>query len=266
MNILDQIVARRRERLAQEQAELPLSEIQARLRDLDDRPRRFAAALRGPVVRVIAEIKRASPSQGEMVQLLDPRTVAQDYAGAGAAAVSVLTERDFFQGEGHYVRRARRAMVLPVLRKDFLIDAYQLYESRLLLADAVLLIVRLLTPEQLEEYLALAHQLGMDALVETHTAEEIEIAVEANAMVIGINNRDLDTLTTSLEVTRDLAERVPLSRTLVSESGIATTADVERVAAAGVDAVLVGGSLMQAEDPVRVLRTLTGVRSDRDRR
>jgi indole-3-glycerol phosphate synthase len=259
MNILDEIVARRRERLAEEQAALPLAEIQARLRDLADPPRDFAAALRGHVVRVIAEIKRSSPSQGQMVDLLDPRPLAQDYAGSGAAAISVLTERDYFEGEPHYLRRVRRAMALPVLRKDFLTDEYQLYESRLLLADAVLLIARLLSPGQLADFLALTRSLGMAALVETHNAAEIDTALTAGAKIVGLNNRDLDTLETSLAVTVELAALVPPNRTLVSESGIHSLADVERVAAAGADAVLVGGHLMTAPDPGRALRELTGV-------
>jgi indole-3-glycerol phosphate synthase len=266
MNILDEIVARRRERLAQEQAALPLAEIQARLRGLEDRPRPFAAVLRGPTVRVIAEIKRASPSQGQMVEFLDPRTLAQDYAGSGAAALSVLTEQDYFQGESHSLRRARRAMALPVLRKDFLTDAYQLYESRLLLADAVLLIARVLSPGQLADYLALTRQLGMEALVETHNAAEIETALGAGARVIGLNNRDLNTLETSLEVTERLAALVPPERTLVSESGIHCAADVERLAAVGVEAILVGGHLMQSEDPGRALRELVGIASNPEAR
>ena len=266
MNILDEIVARRRERLAEEQAALPLGEVQARLRDLDDTPRPFAASLRGPQVRVIAEIKRSSPSQGQMVELLDPRAVAQDYAGGGAAAISVLTEQDHFGGEAHYLRRARRAMALPVLRKDFLVDEYQLYESRLLLADAVLLIVRVLAPEQLRDYLALARELGMDALVETHDAAEVEAALDARAQVIGINNRDLDSLEISLGVTAQLASRVPRDRVLVSESGIRSAADVERVAASGADAVLVGGHLMMAAEPAHALRALTRIASSRGER
>lgn len=266
MNILDEIVEQRRGRLAAEQAALPLAEIQARLRDLDDAPRPFGEALQGPQVRVIAEIKRASPSQGQMVEMLDPRTLAKDYTGAGAAAISVLTERDYFQGEGADLRRARRVVPVPVLRKDFLVEEYQLYESRLLLADAVLLIVRVLSTEQLADYLALARELGMEALVETHSEEEVETALEAGALVVGVNNRDLDTLETDLAVTERLGGMVPLNRTLVSESGVRSAAEVERLARAGVDAVLVGGRLMQDVDPARALRGLVGIPADRERR
>lgn len=266
MAILEEIIERRRERLAQEQASLPQEEIEARLRDLEDRPRDFARMLQGEKVRVIAEIKRRSPSQGRLAELVDPRTLAQDYAGSGAAALSVLTEQDYFDGEPHFVRRARQLMPLPVLRKDFIIDKYQVYESRLLLADALLLIVRALTPSQLQDYLALTRELGMEALVETHEGAEIERALAAGARVIGINNRNLDTLEVSLAVTEKLAALVPLENVLVSESGIHSAAEVERLAAAGVEAILVGTALMKAEDPGQALRPLTQVPAQRQRR
>jgi indole-3-glycerol phosphate synthase len=267
MSILDEIVARRRERLEEEQARLPLKEIQARLRDLTSlrsAPRSFVHMLTGDKVRVIAEIKRRSPSEGVLAPpWLDPRTLAQDYAGSGAAAISVLTERDYFDGDGFYLRRAREGMPLPVLRKDFLVDEYQIYESRLLLADAVLLIVSILTEGQLRALLMLTRELGMEALVEAHDEWEIETALQAGAKVVGINNRDLQTMQASLETTERLAGLVPLDNVLVSESGIHNVADVERLAAAGVDAVLVGTALMRAEDPGRALVPLTKVKSNR---
>ncbi len=270
MSLLDEIVARRRERLEEEQALLPLKEIQARLRDLTDlrsAPRSFVHMLTGERVRVIAEIKRRSPSEGLLAPpWLDPRTLAQDYAGSGAAAISVLTEQDYFDGDGFYLRRAREGMPLPVLRKDFIVDEYQIYESRLLLADAVLLIVSILTEGQLRALLMLTRELGMEALVEAHDEWEIETALQAGAKVVGINNRDLQTMQTSLETTERLAPLVPLDNILVSESGINSVAEVERLAAAGVDAVLVGTALMRAEDPGRALVPLTKVKSRREAR
>ena len=265
-SILEEIVARRRERLEEEKARLPLAEIRARLADLEDRPRDFARALRGERVRVIAEIKRRSPSQGMLNELVDPRFVAQDYAAAGAAAISVLTEPDYFAGEGFHVRRARGWMPLPVLRKDFLVDEYQLYESRLLRADAVLLIVRALSEGQLRAYLRLCGELGLEALVETHDEQELAVALAAGARVVGINNRNLDTLEVSLETTERLASGVPPERVVVSESGIHTPQDVERVAAAGADAILVGTALMRDPDPGPRLRALTRIPASRERR
>ncbi len=266
MAILDKIIERRRQRLGEERTHLPQEEIQARLRDLEDHPRDLAGMLRGKRVQVIAEIKRRSPSQGQLAELVDPRALAQDYAGGGAAAISVLTEQDYFAGEPYFVRRARQLMPLPVLRKDFIIDEYQVYESRLLLADALLLIVRALTESQLRDYLALTHELGMAALVETHSEAEVDRALAARAQVVGINNRDLDTLEVSLETTERLARLVPPEAVLVSESGIHSGAEVERLAETGVDAILVGTALMKAEAPGRALGPLTQVPAQRERR
>ncbi|HEY3398087.1 MAG TPA: indole-3-glycerol phosphate synthase TrpC [Armatimonadota bacterium] len=269
MSILDEIIARRRERLEQEQAELPLREIKARLRDLTDlrdQPRPFASMLRGDQVRVIAEIKRRSPSEGQLADLLDPRGLAQDYAGSGAAALSVLTEQDYFNGDPHFLRRARRAMAFPVLRKDFLVDEYQVYESRLLLADGILLLAGVLSEGELRGFLMTARGLGMEALVEAHNEAELDKALEAGALVVGINNRDLTSMTVSLATTERLAPLVPLAQTLVSESGVKTLEDVQRLAAAGVDAILVGTALMRDPHPGLALRPLTQVESSRERR
>jgi indole-3-glycerol phosphate synthase len=269
MTILDQIIEKRRERLEEEKVLLPLAEIKTRLvarSGLKQAPRSFAQMLRGERVRVIAEIKRRSPSEGELAELLDPRALAQDYSGSGAAAISVITERDYFDGDPLYLRRARAGMPLPVLRKDFIVDEYQVYEARLLLADAVLLIADVLSEGELRALLMVTRELGMEALVETHDEAAIEKALFAGALVVGINNRDLATMQVTLENTERLASRVPLEKVLVSESGIKTVEDVERVARAGVDAVLVGTTLMRAEDPGRALRGLTQVRSRRETR
>lgn len=269
MTILDEIIARRRQRLEEEKALLPLAEIQARLErmtGLRQQPRNFVQMLTGERVRVIAEIKRRSPSEGELAEMLDPRGRAQDYSGSGAAAISVITEQDYFDGDPLYLRRARSGMPLPVLRKDFLVDEYQVYEARLLLADAVLLIADVLSEGELRALLRVTRQLGMEALVETHDEAAMEKALFAGAQVIGINNRNLATMEVDLATTERLAQRVPLDKVLVSESGIRSVEDVERLAQAGVDAVLVGTSLMRAEDPVRLLRALTQVGAHRERR
>jgi indole-3-glycerol phosphate synthase len=269
MTILDEIIERRRERLEEEKAVLPLAEVKARLArmtGLRQQPRNFAPMLQGERVRVIAEIKRRSPSEGALRELFDPRSLAQDYSGSGAAAISVLTEQDYFDGDPLYLRRARSGMPLPVLRKDFLVDEYQVYEARLLLADAVLLIADVLSEGQLRALLMVTRELGMEALVEAHDEAALETALRAGAKVVGINNRDLATMQVDLATTERLAREVPLDKILVSESGIKTVEDVERLARAGVDAVLVGTSLMRAEEPGRALRALTQVRSSRKSR
>ena len=257
--ILDEIVAYKETVLREAKRLLSLDEVKARLRDLPP-VRNFRSALEGPKVRVISEIKRASPSMGEIAgELFDPRIIAQDYSGNGAAALSVLTEDKYFGGEPYYIKRARKYMPLPILRKDFLTHTYQVYESRMFLADAVLLIVRILTDDQLRRMLDIARELGMAALVETHSREEAQRAAAVGADIIGINNRDLDTLTVDLATTEALARYVPPDVLLVSESGVKTREDVERVARAGAHAVLVGTSLMQAENLAVTLRPLTTV-------
>lgn len=256
--ILDKIVADRRARVAELKAKVPLAELRARIAD-NDQPRNFEAMLRGTQVRVIAEIKRASPSHGTFSQIFDPRILAQEYSGNGAAAISCVTEPDYFDGDDFLVHRARSYMPLPVLRKDFIVDEYQVHESRAIEADAILLIVAILDDLNLRLLMQLAHDLGMGVLVEAHTAAEIERALEAGAPVIGINNRDLRTMRIDLGHTESLAELVPQTTTLVSESGIQSRADVERLAECGVDAVLVGSALMRSEDPGRALRPLTTV-------
>ena len=256
--ILDQIVANRRSEVERLEAEVPISVLERRIA-ANDKPRNFPALLRGQKVRVIAEIKRASPSQGRFEQLFDPRILAQEYAGNGAAAISCVTEEKHFDGDGFMVHRARDYMPLPVLRKDFIVDDYQVYESRALEADAILLIAAVVNDLDLRLLNQLARELGMAVLVETHTAEEIMRVVDLGFEIVGINNRNLKTMTVDLGHTEALADLVPSDRILVSESGIESVEDVERLAACGVDAVLVGTALMRSEDPGRVLRPLTQV-------
>jgi len=233
-------------------------------------PVAFAAALRGERVRVIAEVKRASPSRGVFAAGVDAVTVAEDYLAGGAAALSVLTDGPFFHGSLEDLERvAMRAHAgqppVPVLRKDFIVDPYQALEARAAGADALLLIVAALDRLQLAELLAATWELGMEALVEVHDEAELETALETGARVVGINNRDLRTFTVDLSVSERLAPRVPGDRIVVAESGIHRASDVERLAAAGVDALLVGEALMTAPNRQAAVAELAGVEAVRCR-
>lgn len=259
-HILERIVATKRaevERLRPRAAEL--------LRDADGQgaPRDFEAALRRPrEVALIAEVKRRSPGAGEIRPGLDAAEVARGYRAVGAAAVSVLTDREYFGGGLEDLASVREAVGLPVLRKDFVIDPLQVAEARAAGADAVLLIVRILDDALLAELLACAQDHALAALVEVHDASELERALASGARVLGVNNRDLATFTTDLDVTLRLLDRVPPETLVVSESGIRSPADVERLGGAGVHAVLVGESLLRLPPARRgaAVRALAGVR------
>jgi indole-3-glycerol phosphate synthase len=266
MSILDTILARTRADLAERKVRLPLQELRARCRDLPP-ARDFRAALqRGPgratrragPLRVIAEVKKASPSRGVIRADFRPAAIASAYAAAGASAVSVLTDGPFFQGSLDDLAAVRRAVALPLLRKDFHLEPYQLFEARAAGADAVLLIVAALAPAALAELAGLAAELGLGALVEVHTAEELETALAAAAGIIGINNRDLKSFEVRLQTSLDLLPRVPVGVVLVSESGVLTAEDSRRLAAAGADAILVGEGLLRQPDVGAGLRTLMG--------
>ncbi|MGA7802937.1 MAG: indole-3-glycerol phosphate synthase TrpC [Gammaproteobacteria bacterium] len=222
---------------------------------LDSLRRRIAAG--DPAV--IAEVKKASPSKGVLREDFDPAAIAASYEHAGAACLSVLTDEAFFQGADRYLQQARGACGLPVLRKDFVIDPYQVYEARALGADCILLIVAALGDATLLELARLAEQLGMDALVEVHDREELERVLDIPAPLIGINNRDLRTFHTDLQTTVDLLERIPADRLVVTESGIHTPADVARMRSHGVNAFLVGEAFMKAPDPGAKLAELFGL-------
>ena len=223
-------------------------------------PRGFAAALRARIAAgepaVIAELKKASPSKGVLREDFEPDAIARGYAAGGAAALSVLTDEAFFQGADRHLERARSASGLPVLRKDFTVDAYQVWEARALGADCILLIVAALGDAQLNELAALAAHLGMDVLVEVHDAEELARAAHLEPLLLGINNRDLRTFETTLDTTLGLLDRIPAGRTVITESGIRTRADVARMRAAGVHGFLVGEAFMRAADPGAKLREL----------
>jgi indole-3-glycerol phosphate synthase len=256
--ILDDIVARKKERLI----ELKSKSIQAELEKaaaLASKPRDFAAALeQAGKPAVIAEIKKASPSAGEIRADFEVAEIAASYERAGAAAISVITEEDFFQGKLAYLTEVKTAVSLPILCKDFIFDPVQVLVARAAGADSLLLIAAILEQASLVALLTMARSLGMACLVEVHNQEEMERVLETDARIIGINNRDLRTFEVSLDTTFRLRPSVPSDRLVVSESGIQQQEDLHSLAASGVDAVLVGTSLMRAEDPGAKLRELLG--------
>ena len=258
-DILKRILQRKREEISERVAAVSLHDLSARA-ETSPSPRGFTQALRARLAdaqpAVIAEIKRASPSKGVLRENFRPEEIAARYAQAGAACLSVLTDQDFFQGADAHLQQARAACLLPVIRKDFCIDAYQVYEARALGADCILLIVAALGDALLRELRGLALHLGMDTLVEVHDARELERAVELGADLIGINNRDLRTFETNLHTTLDMLAQVPDNATLVTESGILSRADVELMRGNGVHAFLVGEAFMRAADPGAALQAL----------
>ena len=253
--ILDDIVAARRADVTRAKREIPLAALAARPGYGESR-RGFIAGLCGPWPSVIAEVKKASPSKGVIRADFDPLAIARSYADGGAAAISVLTEERFFHGALQHLEEIRAVVGVPLLRKDFLFDSYQLVEARAAGADAVLLIVAMLEPTQLGELHVAATELGLDVLVEAHTAAEVETAVAVGARLIGVNNRDLHTFATSLATAERLRRLIPSDRVTVAESGIDTAADVRRMRAAGYDALLIGESFMRAPQPGAALRDL----------
>lgn len=259
MGVLDEIVAHKRAEVAALKARRSVGTVAAACRGLAP-ARDFEAALRPPAgtrVRLIAEVKRASPSQGLFRADLDPIAQASTYAAAGAAAVSVLTDARYFHGSLEDLVRVRRAVPVPVLRKEFIVDEYQLWEAREAGADAVLLIVAALEDAVLRDLLAAAKGAGLATLVEVHTAGELDRALRLGAPVIGVNNRDLQTLTTTLAPSLALLPQIPPGPIAVSESGLRTGADVAQVVAAGAHAVLVGETLLRAGDVAAKVRELS---------
>jgi len=255
--ILNQIIESKRREVEARKSELPIFLLKAKISTLPP-SRNFKEALRrNGEIALIAEIKKASPSAGLIREDFDPVRIGQIYEENGAAAISILTETKYFQGSLDHLRKVKQAVTLPVLRKDFIFDPYQLYESRICGADAVLLIVRILDPEKLAQFLGLAQELGMAGLVEIHSAEELNQALAAGAEIIGINNRDLDTLEIDLSKTYQLSELIPADRIIVSESGIQNRTDVVKLKNY-VNAVLVGEALMKSQDIGKKVRELLG--------
>jgi indole-3-glycerol phosphate synthase len=251
-DILKRILARKLQEIDERNRNVSLQELQQRVADADT-PRGFVSSLENHInmgrAAVIAEIKKASPSRGVLREDFRPAEIASSYEKGGAACLSVLTDIDFFKGSDAYLQQARAACSLPVIRKDFIIDPYQVYEARVLGADCILLIVAALSDAMLGELTQLAVQLGMDVLVEVHDSAELGRALEVPGRLIGINNRDLRSFETSLDVTLDMLGEVPDDRIVVTESGIHTPADVALMRSHGVNAFLVGEAFMKAADP-----------------
>ncbi len=253
---LDKIVAEKLDELEQRQKTIPLSELEAAIKEKPS-PLDLAAALKGDSLRLIAEVKRASPSKGVLSPELDPVRLARTYVQCGAAAISVLTEGRYFGGSGEDLEAIRHQFPdTPLLRKDFILKSYQLFESRAWGADAVLLIAAILNDTELEELLSLSHDLGMQCLVEVHNQEELKRALACDAKIIGINNRDLDTMAVDINVTRRLRPLIPPDRLVVSESGIKGRDDVQKLKGWGVDAVLIGEALVTADDVAAKIKEL----------
>ena len=260
MGILDAIVAKKKEGLGVVKARTPLKDLKARLGDIE-KPRDLTGALRrkpGERVRLVAEIKKASPSKGVIRKDFDHLSIARIYEEKTVDAVSVLTEEDFFQGSIDFIPDAKRVLTKPVLRKDFIFDEYQIYEARAYQADAILLIAAILGKNQASEYLHLSTELGLSVLFEVHEMKELEMAMQIDCPIIGINNRNLKTMQIDLQTTFDLRKMVPPRKIIVSESGIRTKIDVQRLHEAGIDAMLIGTSLMEAEDIAKKIDELTG--------
>ncbi|MES9993479.1 MAG: indole-3-glycerol phosphate synthase TrpC [Candidatus Thiodiazotropha sp.] len=251
-DILLKITRRKRQEIDERAAQRSIAELEALLPEASQ-PRGFANAIATKLAAgesgVIAEIKKASPSKGVLREDFQPAQIAQSYARGGAACLSVLTDIDFFQGSDHYLQQARAACDLPVIRKDFIIDPYQVYEARAIGADCILLIVACLDDGQLKGLNDLAHQLGMDVLIEVHDDEELQRALQVDNRLIGINNRNLRSFEVSLQTTLDLLPMIPSNRILVTESGILNAEDVALMRSHRVDAFLVGEAFMRAEDP-----------------
>lgn len=261
-DILKKILARKAEEIAERERHTSLADLR-RFVKAAPAVRPFLGAIEAKLAAglpaVIAEVKKASPSKGVLREDFDPAAIARSYEAGGAACLSVLTDRDFFQGCEAYLEDARAACSLPVLRKDFTIDPYQVFEARAMGADCVLLIVAALDDARLRELLATTHELGMNVLVEVHDAAELERALAIDCALVGINNRDLRTFEMRLETTLDLLDRIPEDRIVVTESGIHAPADVERMREAGVNAFLVGEAFMKAPDPGARLAVLFGL-------
>ena len=258
-DVLERIVVAKRAELAQAKAARPRRQLEGEARAAAP-ARDFVGAMRARIASgrpaVIAEIKRASPSRGVLREDFDPGAIAQSYEAGGATCMSVLTDKQFFQGALEHLKEARAACNLPVLRKDFMLDPYQIFESRAAGADAILLIAASLDAATMRAFEALAHDLGMAVLVEAHDVAELEAALALRTPLIGINNRDLRTFETRLETTLGLLPRVPKDRIVVTESGILSPADVGRMRSAGVNAFLVGEAFMRSPDPGGALRAM----------
>lgn len=257
--ILEEIAARTVQRVAEEKAAVPLSEMKKRAEALDANTGfPFRKALSGDEISFICEVKRASPSKGLIAPDFPYLDIARDYERAGASAISCLTEPFWFKGRDEYLAEISNAVTIPVLRKDFTVDEYMIYQAKTLGASAVLLICSILSKEQLSEYLGIAHSLGLSALVEAHDEDEVRTALSVGAGIIGVNNRDLRTFTVDINNSARLRKLVPTEVLFVSESGIKTAADIEALRSNGTNAVLIGETLMRSPDKKAALDELRG--------
>lgn len=257
--ILDRIVEARRHAMGLRQRLIPMNALRMTVKRSEP-PRDFAGALSRPSINIIAELKKASPSQGVLRADFDPAALARAFDAAGAAALSVLTEEEFFQGDLKNVRMARKAAPVPLLRKDFVFDAWQVWESRAAEADSFLLIAAILDDALLESLIREGRSLGMEPLVEVHTREELRRALDAGARILGVNNRDLRTFDVRLETSLELVEAIPDECIAVAESGIDSRDALLRLRAAGFDAFLIGEHFMRAADPAAALRDLVAAK------
>lgn len=257
--ILEEIAARTVQRVAEEKAAVPLSEMKKRAEAMDANTGfPFRKALSGNEISFICEVKRASPSKGLIAPDFPYLDIARDYERAGASAISCLTEPFWFKGRDEYLAEISNAVTIPVLRKDFTVDEYMIYQAKTLGASAVLLICSILSKEQLSEYLGIAHSLGLSALVEAHDEDEVRTALSVGAGIIGVNNRDLRTFTVDINNSARLRKLVPPEVLFVSESGIKTAADIEALRSNGTNAVLIGETLMRSPNKKAALDELRG--------
>lgn len=257
--ILQEIAEKTKQRVRETMAQKPLAELRAAAEALPaDTGFPFEKALSGKEIAFICEVKKASPSKGIIAEEFPYLDIARDYEKAGAAAISCLTEPYWFKGSDEYLRQIAEAVKIPVLRKDFTVSEYMIYEAKLLGASAVLLICSILSAEQLKEYMDIAHSLGLSALTEAHDEEEVRMALDAGARIIGVNNRDLKTFTVDVNNSARLRKLVPADRIFVSESGIKTAEDIKKLRQNGTDAVLIGETLMRSPDKKKALDELRG--------
>ena len=264
MTILDEIYKHKLSEVAENKKRIPVETLKEQIIKRHS-TRSFGDALKSDNnIRIIAEIKKASPSLGIIREDFNPVEIARIYEASGVAAISVLTDEKFFQGNLSYLTDVKKSVNLPILRKDFIIDAYQIYEARSAGADAILLIAALLSKEEMQRYLDLSGQLGMDCLVEVHSETELKQVLQTNADIIGINNRDLATFKTDLETTLRLRPMIPGEKIVVSESGIKSRSDIEKLMKEGIDAILVGETLMKSDDISAKLRELLGLVNHKD--
>lgn len=262
-NILDEIAARTRERIKAERQQVSLAELKVRAEAMprhrsEENSYPFERALSREGIRFICEVKKASPSKGVIAEDFPYEEIAAEYEAAGADAISILTEPYYFKGSDGYLEAIRRRVQIPLLRKDFTVDEYMLYQAKLLGADAVLLICAILSGEQLKEYAGIADELGLSALVEAHDEREIEMALAANARIIGVNNRNLKDFSVDINNSVRLRQMVPSNVLFVSESGMKSRADIRRLEENGTDAVLIGETFMRSSDKAGMLRELAG--------